>query len=113
MSPIPGVASGVMMRSHLMMPGSAETAAGAATLAGITKETTMNIAAKTPSILGNLIFIFPPELFKPENPFHDTFPDPNLICQEPPAKIFDLLARELFIRIIYLPVVMVLSCLAI
>jgi hypothetical protein len=76
-----------MTVSHLMMPGSAETAAGAAILAGTTKETTMNIAAKTPSILGNLVFIIPPELFKPENPLQDPFPDPNLICREPPAKI--------------------------
>jgi hypothetical protein len=96
MSFFSGIEFGVRTVSHLIMPGSALTAAGATMLAGITKEATMNIAAKTPSILGNLVFIIPPELFKPENPFQDPFPDPDLIYREPPAKTFDLLAREFF-----------------
>jgi hypothetical protein len=67
-----------MMVSHLIMPGSAETAAGAAMLAGITKEATKNIAAKTPRILGNLVFIIPPEFFKPENPFQGSVSGPRI-----------------------------------
>jgi hypothetical protein len=48
-----------------MMPGSAETADGAARLTGITNEATINIAAKTPRILGYLVFIIPPVFLKP------------------------------------------------
>jgi hypothetical protein len=43
--------------SHFMMPGSADTGEGAAMFIGTTKEATINIAAKTPRMLGNLVFI--------------------------------------------------------
>jgi hypothetical protein len=67
-----------------MMPGSAETADGAAMCAGITKEATINIAAKTPRNLGNLVFIIPPDLFKP-----------GASHREPPAK-FSTFCAEVF-----------------
>jgi hypothetical protein len=80
------------------MPGSADTAAGAAIFIGITKEATINIAAKTPRMLGSLVFIIPPDFIKPVKHFQGLSQDPVLSWREPPAKIFDLLARE-FLRI--------------
>jgi hypothetical protein len=93
MSFLPETDIGVETVSHFMMPGSAETAAGAAILAGTTKEATINIAAKTPRMLGNLVFIIPPELFKPGKSTQGCFTAPDLSLREPPRKIFDLCGR--------------------
>jgi hypothetical protein len=65
-----------MTVSHFIMPGSADTAEGAAIFTGITKEATINIAAKTPSMLGNLVFIIPPDFFKPGKSFRDPLRTP-------------------------------------
>jgi hypothetical protein len=70
-----------------MMPGSAETADGAAMLAGTTKEATINIAAKTPRILGNLVFIIPPELLKPGKSNQGRYPAPDLSSGNPVQNI--------------------------
>jgi hypothetical protein len=77
-----------MTVSHFIMPGSADTADGAAIFTGITKEATINIAAKTPSMLGNLVFIIPPDFLKPEKHFHNLSPGPALPFREPPGKNF-------------------------
>jgi len=95
MSFMPSIEPGVETLSHFMMPGSAVTAAGAAIFTGTTKEATINIAAKTPRMLGNLVFIIPPDFFKPGKPPQGCFTAPDLSLREPPRKIFDLL-REVF-----------------
>jgi hypothetical protein len=89
---MPTTELGVETVSHFMMPGSAETADGAAMCAGITKEATINIAAKTPRILGYLVFIIPPDLFKP-----------GASPREPPANVRPLARRfftDNFLRVV-------------
>jgi hypothetical protein len=81
--------------SHFMMPGSADTADGAAMFTGTTKEATINIAAKTPRILGNLVFIIPPDFVKPGKSCRAGI-RPRIPLPGTPCKIFDLLAREFF-----------------
>jgi hypothetical protein len=68
------------------MPGSADTADGVAMLPGTTKEATINIAAKTPRILGNLVFIIPPDFLKPGKSLQDRYPAPDFLFREPHAK---------------------------
>jgi len=58
---IPTTEFGVMTVSHFIMPGSADTAEGAAIFTGIKKETTIKITEKIPRMPGNLILIIPPD----------------------------------------------------
>jgi hypothetical protein len=85
---IPTTEFGVETVSHFIMPGSADTADGAAILTGITKEATINIAAKTPSMLGNLVFIIPPDFLKTRKTFSWPVSRPGLAFLETPGKNF-------------------------
>jgi hypothetical protein len=73
-----GKASGVMTVSHLIMPGSAETTEGVTTPAGTTNERINRIAARTPGIPLNLVFIGPPRYFNTGSSDYGLFPDLTL-----------------------------------